>query len=268
MTKLVPDMGIGEYHRLDALSPSGMGALLRSPAHYQAQRQAWAASGTKSKAMRIGTAVHVRVLEPLKVGWLVQRRPDLNRRTKAGKAEYAEWEAKLHPDAVVLDAEEYDTARLAAQAVRTDEAIEAARLLVGREEHSILWEIDGVPCKARPDLITDRGFIVDVKTSADASDFERSVAKYGYARQAAWLQMACAAAGIESKGVVFLVVETAPPYGLRTVTLDSVAMLQGEREVYRALDIYRRCIETGEWPSYPSGLDMISLPTWALDIED
>ena len=260
-------LAIGEYHKLERLSPSGIGALLRSPAHYQAQREEWA-TREPSKALRIGSAVHLLVLEPELVPTMLPVAPTVPKRSNADKATWAEWEASLAPGALRLTADERETAESAAAAVLTHEGIRRAELLKGRAEVSILWEQDGAPCKARPDLITERGFVVDLKTTEDAADFERSVAQYSYHRQAAWLQMAAAAADIECKGVVFIAVEKTAPYGIRTVILDSIALVQGEREIERALAAYRACTASGEWPNYPTTLDTLTLPMWRLDIED
>jgi exodeoxyribonuclease VIII len=271
------DLPIGEYHRLERLSPSGMAALLRSPAHYQASREAWA-TREPSRALRIGSAVHTLVLEPELAATHIlcpEPKPDADGRTKEGRPIIAEWrervaaaESALHPDGIILTADEMLAAQGAADALLSHPGIEAAGLLRGTPEFSILWDEAGAPCKARPDLITERGFLVDIKTCADASDFARSVARYGYHRQDAWLKLAAARAELEIKGLVFLVVETSAPHGVRAVTLDSVATLQGEREVFRAVDAYRTCTESGEWPCYPPGLDTLSLPIWALDIEE
>lgn len=264
--EILNDLPIGQYHKLERLSPSGIAALLRSPAHYRAQRKAWGEQ-EPSKALRIGQAVHIMTLEPEKEASHVPVAPVVNKRTKVGKAEWEAWCDDLHEDAVVLDRNERWVARSAADAILNHRGLQRSELLTGIPERTIIWNEHGVPAKARPDMIAERGFWPDIKTTEDASDFARSAAKYGYARQAAWLQMAAAAAGLECHGVVFVVVEKSPPFGVRIVQFDSTALIQGEREIFRALDTYRRCLEADAWPSYDIQLETISLPLWAVDPE-
>ena len=172
------------------------------------------------------------------------------------------------PDSIVMDTAEWDTAANTALAVTLNEPLRRAKLLQGEYEVSAFFDIDGCPAKCRFDIVAERGFVVDLKTTQDASQFERSVVKWGYHRQAALYQMGAAAVGVECKAFIFVVVETAAPYGIRVVTLDSDALIQGEREVHRAAKLYRECMETGEWPGYSSDLQTVSLPLWALDQED
>jgi exodeoxyribonuclease VIII len=263
---IVRGMSSAEYHAIDRLSASGTGDILRSPAHYDCRRNA---TSEPSRAMRIGTAVHANILEPEWAERFLIRRPDgIDRRTKAGKAAWAEFEENVPEGAIVMDTAEWDTAANVSLAVTLNEPLRRARLLQGEYEVSAFFDIDGCPAKCRFDVVAERGFVVDLKTTQDASQFERSVVKWGYHRQAALYQMGAAAVGVECKAFIFVVVETAAPYGIRVVTLDSDALIQGEREVHRAAKLYRECMESGEWPGYSSDLQTVSLPLWALDQED
>lgn len=265
------NMPIGQYHALERLSASSIGALLRSPAHYQAERERWAVR-TPSKAMRIGSAVHLLVLEPHLAPTHLPVAPVVNKRTKAGRAEFDAWQECLHPDAIVLDQLERTCVERTAAAILAHPGIQRVGLLAGESEVSILWDQHGAPMKCRPDMVATRPsggtWLVDIKTSEDASVFDRDAAKWGYHRQAALYCMGAAAAGMTVEGMVFVVAEKSAPHGVRAVTLDSTSVLQGEREVMRAVELYRKCTEAGEWPCYDTGLETLSIPTWAIDKED
>ena len=269
--EIIEDMPIGEYHALPRLSNSGIGSLFKSPAHFKARK--W---GEPSKAMRIGSAVHTLVLEPHLAASMLPVAPEVNKRTKAGRAAWEAWTAGVSPQATLLDATERAVADKAAHAIRSHEEIQATGLLFGKVEHSILFEIEGCPAKARFDVFNKASIIVDLKTSRDASEFEKSVANFGYHTQAAFYTMAAHAAGWEPKAFLFVVVETSdemmnsgdPSQFVRVVQLDDQAVLQGEKDVLRAAKLYRECLESGVWPGYSRGIDTLHLPIWAIDLED
>lgn len=66
-----------------AVSSSGLKLLLRSPAHFVAGQ---GASEETTAALEFGTALHTALLEPEKYREQYVTKPDINRRTKEGKA--------------------------------------------------------------------------------------------------------------------------------------------------------------------------------------
>jgi hypothetical protein len=65
---------------------------------------------------------------------------------------------------------------------------------------------------------------------------------------------------------VFFVVESEPPYLCACYELDDNALEEGASKRKRYLKTWRECVETGEWPGYPPGIDYASLPPWAFKI--
>ena len=85
--------GIGneEYHKGPGLSSSDLKLLARSPLHYKTAK---AFHPEETNAMRLGTAVHCAILEPDRIDVEYVLAPEgIDRRTKAGKAQWAELEA-------------------------------------------------------------------------------------------------------------------------------------------------------------------------------
>ena len=77
------------YDGIQALNQSGAKELLKSPAHYQAYL---ARTREESKALRVGTAVHKLALEGLDAYNATHAiAPEVDKRTKEGKAEWAEF---------------------------------------------------------------------------------------------------------------------------------------------------------------------------------
>ena len=248
-----------EYHAYPSLNNSGIKQLLKSPAHYQAYL---AEPHEQTKAMLIGSATHSAVLEPHLFEAEYIAMPDgIDRRTKEGKAAYAELEAS---GKTILYADDYENVLQISKAVRTHDT--AGRLLgMGEAEVSIFTEIDGVPAKCRADWLRQR-CIVDVKTTDDASPegFARSIAKYGYDIQAAWYLDCCAAAGIEAYTFVFVAVEKSAPYAVGIYELDYASLEVGRSKYQRALSLWKHCTATDEWPGYSPEIITLSLPAWAM----
>lgn len=133
-----------------------------------------------------------------------------------------------------------------------------------RAEESVFWEEDGLMLKCRPDAWKD-GLLVDLKTTvtADPREFPKLGYKLGYYQSAAHYQDVVLAATGEKLPFVFINVEKSPPYLVSVVEYDQEALDLGRQMNARAKNIYRRCLETGEYPGYPAA-EPISLPLWAI----
>jgi hypothetical protein len=62
---------------------------------------------------------------------------------------------------------------------------------------------------------------------------------------------------------VFIAQEKEPPYLVSVVEFDAEAIAEGHRLNRQAIDLFKRCVDTGEWPGYDDGITPISLPPWA-----
>ena len=262
-TTIRHDLTNAEYHASPAISKSGLDLIRRAPALYGYRREN---PQEQTPAMRLGSLTHTVVLEPEVFAHSVIVRPEgIDRRTSAGKADWAEFEIQAEGKEIITNEE---GAKLAAirDAVRSHPA--AAKALAGSPtiEQSIFWEVDGIACRCRPDAVTEKGVIVDLKTTRDASPegFAKSIQAYRYHVQAAFYSDGYrAASGEAPRGFVFVAVETEAPY-LVAVYVASEAMTQRGRVDYQTdLDTFRRCQESGTWPGYSDAPLTIDLPKWA-----
>jgi len=213
----------------------------------------------------IGSAAHFGVLQPDLFYAKYFARPDgIDGRTKEGKAAL-----------VALGTENVGKLMLPlADFARIERMIEAvyshptaSQLLKGGSaEQSVLWKdaITGVDCKARIDYLRN-DVRVDLKTceSASSSDFQRSVARWQYHRQAAFYSDGVhAATGNKGIGFVLIAVEKEPPYAIAIYVLDQLAVDTG-RAIYRELlATYAECLKTNVWPGYSEKVQTIGLPGW------
>lgn len=242
------------YHAAEGISKSGLDHIAQSPLHYQAYKLNRA---EPTKAMEIGTAVHTLVLEPEKFDGLIV----------VGKRVKAEMDAARASGKIVLTEEDRQMVCDMADSIHCHKMASALLGGKGIAEDSFWWDHElGVLCKCRPDYLREDMYIVDVKTTEDASldGFARSAEKYRYHVQAAfYTQGVEAITGERVKGFAFIAVEKTAPYAVACYLMDGDAIQAGHLEVERCLSIYRRCEEVGEWPGYSDELIPLSRPRWA-----
>lgn len=256
---MIRQMPFDQYVAIDAVNWSRLSQMRRSPMHCRASRDA-------TPAMVLGTAAHSLLLQPeeFEARYLVGPSGALNRNPAA-----AEWRA--------CKAEAAETGREAIsgddwQALQTMRervwSHEAARRLLEASvaaEAVVTWDEDGTACKARVDAYTP-AVVLDIKTTRDASidAMQRALATYGYHGQLAWYMRGLRANAVAVDAAAIIAIETEPPFAVAVYEIEAEALAQGRREADCWLAVWRRCVETGEWPGY-SGVDVIGLPKWAQD---
>lgn len=269
---LVYGLSEHEYHApKDELSSTGAKLLLESPAKFKHQvidgHRVWRAG------FDLGTAVHTKVLG---VGERFISYPDEhltpsgNVSTKAATVEWAERQREAGK--IILTPSEAGLADAMAEAVL---AHPLARKLFEREgdaEVSLFDEFLGVKRRGRIDYLPKEGGIaVDLKTTVDASPqgFARSVARYGYHIQRAhYLDILKRVAG-DARDMLFVTVEKEAPYLVAVHRLSPEFVDMGVTEALEAVDVYKRCMDTGEWPGYPMEIGLLSPPMYAIyDYQD
>ena len=257
------DLPDDQYHGDErSLSSSGARALLQSPARFRYDQLH---SQGRKKAFDLGHGVHTKVLG-IGMGVAVPTDPD--------GVPYPRWDSKAAKQAVADIREAGMVPLKEDEARRVDGMAEsllahpiAGRLLAaeGVAEQSLFWTDPetGTWLRARPDWTTDVA-MCDLKTTADASraGFRKSVANFGYHQQQPWYVGGHAALGMGDIAFLFLCVETDPPYLANVHVLDDEAVEMGAARNRGAIDLYARCVETGEWPGYPVDLTPLRLPSW------
>lgn len=137
-----------------------------------------------------------------------------------------------------------------------------------RSEIAALAQIDGTWCRCMADNAPVRPLgrlgpvLVDFKTTTDANPavIERTVITYGYDLQAAHYLDTWRAATGETRAFVFVFQEKEPPHEVAIVALDGEAMEIGGRQAREARQLWRACLEHGDWPGYAGGIHRIRLP--------
>ena len=242
-----------EYFAMEALSNSGMKKILQSPLHFKRGDSDF----SESKAMRLGTAVHQLLLEP----------DHVNVKVWTEGAGLTSKEAKAfiedHPAHRVVTQKEYETAEKIRETLMDNEIINGIISHPGAKKEIVgLVETDGVKKKAKADLLNESlGLLLDLKTTGDLHNFERSIFKYRYDLQEAFYSDLFGHF-MPIKTFVFLAVETAPPYDHRFFTLNPEVRENANKDIARATAIYKTCTATNFWPGYSDEIVEVGLPTW------
>jgi exodeoxyribonuclease VIII len=267
-----------EYHSLPSISKSGLDLIHRAPALYRYRR---ANPTQQTPAMRWGTLVHTAILEPETMAERCIILPDC----APNKPTQRQRDAKKPSDetiAVMAWWDEFAAASSDREVISTDEAaaLESIRAMahgdpvagpilakISEVERSIFWtdSDNQIECRCRPDAILDNGFILDVKTTVDASadSFSRSIAQWRYHVQAAFYSDGYEQEfGEPPKGFAFLAIEKEPPYLCAVYLIDYKAVLRGRSEYQADLRTLRKCIDADTWPGLSIEPTRIDLPKW------
>ena len=265
------DMLNDDYHKSPGISSSQAKLALKAPALYRASI-AGELPHKQTPAMTLGTIVHTIILEPGMLDSDAVVLPKF-KATKAGKEEKAEFMAH-HAGKIMLPQADMDKAAAMANSVMA--LTDAEAILSDSTNELSGWYDDpetGLLCRYRPDARTDY-CIADVKTCQDASPagFSRAIENFGYALSAAhYLIGDEQLTGTTHRQFVFICVESSPPYLPAIYVLDQESLDYGTWQRRKALDIIKRCTDSGIWSTYQDGIATeIGVPYWAIkkSIED
>lgn len=227
--------------------------------------------GSVAHTMVLGEGDRFLVLDPdvhgLKKDGTVAAEP---RATAAWKT--AELDARAE-GLIPIHVDDYRKAVEMAQKIHEHE--DAGPLLADGDAEAWMYWTDpgtGQGLRQRVDWMTrrDRLTIVEYKTAADASQdvFPRRAFKFGYHIAAAFSVMGVKALGLEEDpDYVIVAQEKERPYDACVHRFDDDALRYGCQQVREAIAVFRRCMESGSWPGYPSGINSIPLPVWLIDDE-
>jgi hypothetical protein len=255
----IPD---DEYRSWDAMCQSTLKVGRRSMAHLKASIDH---PREQTDAMRLGSLTHAYILEPAEVLAKYVVAPKCDRRTKAGKEEWSEFQQSLPDGAVIVGADELQAARAMRDSVRTHGI--AGTLIRGCDtEVACVWmdRLTGVLCKARIDVLGEE-HLADVKTCLDASplSFPRDIGKWGYHFQAAFYVDGVAAnIGGICLPFYLIAVEKSPPYAVQVYEIDPEDMAAGEEQYQSLMHEYAECKRLDVWPGYTEVVRVAQLPPW------
>lgn len=224
------DIALDEYLGIHThVSSSGLKQILRSPAHF---RRYLNRKEESLPHLDLGTAVHCAILEPERF-----------------RHEYVPIPVRhidiFHEEDMRLIQDEKHVRFLTESQMAVVEGIveqlerkpDIMKLLqIGRAEKSIFWQDEetGIRCKIRPDMLVLPDFILELKTTFDASVavFQRTCLMQLYHMAAAMYRDGVGQVTGERPSYMFVVASRFPPYTVETF-VPSPAMLGEGKDLMR-----------------------------------
>ena len=261
------------YHSDPAPKPSLSRSIAKllieaSPAHAYAQHPRLGGAAPTGPAsgdgtMDLGSAVHAMFLEGQDKVAVI---PFPSYQTNAAK--------ELRDDAlregkIPLKSKDY------AYALNVVEALEEFRLKTGyfkdgKAEQTVVWDEGDHWARARIDWLPDdpAAPLLDLKTTgglATVAGWGRNCFQFGADIQAAMYPRGVEfVRGEAPDDMLFVVIETAPPFAIRTFGLDPVAIDVGRAKAAAARAAWVQCMQAQQWPGYPLTPDWIMPPPWVV----
>lgn len=253
-----------EYRQRPGISSSELKKIMITPAHYKHWKEN---PQEDTPALLFGRSAHKYILETYDFYTEFAVAPNVDRRTKEGKEEWARFVADSEGKDVITQEqfEQIDAMRNAAYATPF-----VSKLINGEHEVSYFWidEDTGLKCKVRPDSINHKlKIIVDYKTcdNAETEHFMKQAIRLGYDLQASYYLDGVKANTDEDYIFVFIAQEKKPPYAVNILQADDIFIRSG-REVYKAmLQTYKDCSESGVWYGYlgaENQINSLGVPKW------
>ena len=247
------DLSNRDYHRDNSISKSGLDLVDKNPSQLIWSKNA-PRDHDKEAALDFGTAVHTMLLEPELFSEQFVIAPDLNLRTNAGKAEWAQFQQE-NTDRIIMTFEDNRKLQIMRESVF---AHPVARMILeadGYNEASIFWtdKETGERCRVRPDRVIDfhgQPVIVDVKKVAGIDRFEKHAEEFRY-----YVQDAMYCDGYENHFGVrpqfwFLCVSDtvgAGKYEVEVVDLPGHWKEEGYEKYRDNLESYSHCRRNDDW---------------------
>lgn len=262
------------YQKYDEIAAYRRSVLLKANQTLRHVKAADEEGGDESsEALDFGAALHAAVLEPDRFNQEVVL-GEINEKTGepyGADTKKQEEFRKANPGKIVVSKGYRE--KLIGMSAGVRNHASAGNLIAGVEETelTIVWDDaeTGVRCKARIDMLMrgDIGF-VDLKSTVNAERraFSKSIRDYGYDIQAAMTIDGWAALHPNDPLLPFTIIaaEKESPFAVACYTLGHPSIENARAEYRKVLRGIAEAQATGYWPAYPSAIEIIDVPDWAL----
>jgi|TARA_Y100000289_G_C3920323_1_gene149942 exodeoxyribonuclease VIII len=264
------DMTHDQYHDLSAIGRSALLTFAQSPAHFwHAFLNPKAKTKAPTPAMLFGAAFHAYVLEPLEYKLKYIEAPTASKVSKA----YRQAEADAHTNQqTILPKGTNAHCHQLSLALQDHPMAHQILSANGFKEATFLAKCPktDLEVKCRADCITNSGWVVDLKTTQNASPdaFTKTIANFQYHVQAGfYLDVIEWASGIRPKGFLFICIEKEAPFAVSVIRASNSMIQAGSRRARSLLDRMAECFKhlelTQPWPAYSPDIIEVNLPAWA-----
>ncbi len=276
--EIIENLPFDEYLKLNRLSSSALKDFYRSPKYFKFRKEN---PMKETDAMRLGTMIHTWLLEnhtfqhlyyampelpelgrkPVKPDHLDGRKDKDNPEYIEYKEELSNWEKeKAKIESVKNLYIEQAGDRIVYPKEVIDKFTHFTPYSTTKNEVTVLFEYMGIKCKARFDVLHDRG-VEDIKTTADIFRVEKQFYNLSYYLQAGFYQLAFKEAfGFYPDFFNFTFISTNEFVVKETFEMTFAYMEIGREMAVQQMAEYKRCVETDSWPL---GLNTsLDAPSW------
>lgn len=139
-------------------------------------------------------------------------------------------------------------------------------------EISLVWERDGLPCKARVDKLIHKAecpdTIIDLKKIQPkaGTDFalRKAIREYRYDVQAYWYTDGAHRLTGDTFRFAWVFTEDGPPFDVRPVWASGAMLEVGRCKVNAAWRTYLHSVQTGDWPGYCDDIEQLDPDEWEM----
>jgi exodeoxyribonuclease VIII len=255
-----PKLTNEQHHAHPAIGSSDLKLFRRSPLHFWHRKYnpAYVAK-PPSASMQTGTALHIALLEPERFEKAVGKALSTPKTSKAAKEAHAAHDAQY--ELTISEAAYNQVLAMRDVALRHPVIRRIAETIVSTEESIFAVDpVTGLELKIRLDAWTNVNWLIDVKTTADASNgkFKWSIRDYGYDHQAAYYLKVLRLANRPPEGQLLVLLENEAPHAARVVRLPddaiNAAAVNNElclQEIAEHLQTYG---QDQPWPAYETSI--------------
>ncbi len=252
MSKFKMQLGLNEcsneeYHSDSTyLSSSDLKLLLKDPAEFKRTK----IDGGKKEEQKAGffdegSLAHSYILEP----HLVEKEYAFFKGMRRAGADYEAFKAANPGKKIITTAKREEVKAWIRQYQANKVAVELHT--GGYPEYTLAQIFHGVPLKCRADYINiDLGYIIDEKTSRMLVDTKESVEiileQYDYPLSAALYSALFAQYYGKQFDFYWNFIGKSPP-DCKVYRMAATTRMKGLQRVHKAIDIYKRCMQTGLW---------------------
>jgi hypothetical protein len=253
------------YSSVNALRHSSLSKIFppKTPLDFAWQKQF--RKDFKTSAMEFGTALHLMLFQPDIFEDRICVEPEVNKRTNAGKEEYAAFVASA-AGKIVLSKKELDDCYYIQENLSNHPIGNLLAKKTGIPEVSGFFPWRDTMCKFRADyIIPDKRVIFDLKTTlaGHESSFRNSVSEYSYHTQAYfYLTGLSYLTGQTWEDFVWIAVEKTAPYKIylhqpEKKWLDCAAAL-----IDKSIRLIEKCEKEKKWPGPSQNVETLFAPAW------
>lgn len=293
---IVRGIPIDVYHKMPALSNSGLKMLLDCPARYYYKYLSGEYEPKEKPHFKIGKACHCYILEGKEkfeqIYWhnpysdmlksdIVRLLQDaygydctISKFPVSDLMEILLDNTGIKPGQIHLNKNELNQVVGTARAIKENKQAYAAFKQKGESELSIFWkdEGSGLWLKCRPDFLPyDCESVPDYKTctSVNPAVFYKDFLNFGYHIQAAMYREGIrAVTGKDVQAFFFVAQEKEPPYITQVFIPDMGLIEHGNKAVRNAINVYLNCKESGVWNTYSDRVVELTLQDKPDDISN